>query len=765
MSYKGAINKELVGQVISRPHQAAGLGAVASQHTSSTSLAQRLSASNTAARASLAGKASKTSARAAYQRVEIEDADSMPDSAPERPEGLYSRTQRPDGPSRSEARLAAETCPTSLQRTHASVRAARAGAEADASADEGDEALASANSQGLLKPRRKFTRTKALALGLGSSSVASSDAHDAVANDADTLADARDSRSLPASSAMPLPLLASMPLSMTPATSDGLLAPPESTCGNSDAVEAAQDAGGAEGEALGGVLRMQLGAGEGWELAHVDGDGGRQPVLRRTQRTVSIRGKDEEDDEETDAQYGREQSLQQHRRQSSSVEQYGREEAQEPPSARTATAASAEAEGKEAAREPCSRHKKDEVTGSEQAGGGTCGEPTSAAVGRLFGVGAMFKRSADGFFYVKKMVAGGPADKAGVQVGSRVVSMDGERLYNKTAEQLFKIVLGSEGTTLKLVLQAPGASVRAAEHVLLLRRAFIDEAFLNATAIEALPKGDSAASAAAPSAPTRSLDQSDFGVGAGALSGVQAVAAADGATDVAGIGVTFKKDLDGWYMVKRVLPGGGAYLCGLKVGDRVVSIDGHKMHRKSPQELARSVLGPHATAVTLSVRSQDGIVRDVQVKRKTMHANPAEQDFDLDFEEGAVGADGKWDADSEEEDGEFEGGCSGIDSAEWDGEGEVMVLEDVMVSETEPPVVMVGIGATLVRDSRGLFVVAQIAPPPPDARQGRSHNLFVGDIIVQIDGIQVISLLCCLFSLDVDEHSLLHVSLSHSHLP
>ncbi|KAJ1478504.1 hypothetical protein T484DRAFT_1904448, partial [Baffinella frigidus] len=94
-----------------------------------------------------------------------------------------------------------------------------------------------------------------------------------------------------------------------------------------------------------------------------------------------------------------------------------------------------------------------------------------SAEGRLFGIGAVFKLGNDGFFYVRKVVQGGPntwffyvrkvvqapthgffyvrkvvqggpAHTAGVAVGARVIAVDGQRLYHKTAAFLFKLVLG-----------------------------------------------------------------------------------------------------------------------------------------------------------------------------------------------------------------------------------------------------------------------------------------------------------------------------------
>ena len=649
--------EQLLGEVISTPDKAAGLGAVGRDRRS---LAQRL-ATPPSSNSSTPAKTLKTSSRIAYQDGHVEDADSMPDSAPERLEGAPAR----------ELLLGAET-PGSSQRAHVKsadvqiVAAAGAVTEAVLSGDEAQE-------RGLLKPRRKFTKTKTA----GVSTLTHVGPQSPEAN-LDTL---------------------NMPPGAIEEKDSAKVVGFEVSAGETGGVVVAAD-----GEVLGEDLRMELGAGEGWEVAHLDR--GKQPALRRTQRTVTIRGRAEEEEEEEEEM------------------QEGELRASQVPSARAIVALPPAIANMEAVREVSRKNKEDSGAGAEEPAVVST-EAAPAGVSRLFGVGAVFKRNADGFFYVKKVVLGGPADKAGVKVGSRVVSMDGERLYNKTADQLFKIVLGSEGTTLKLALQPSGAGVRAPEQVVMVRRAFIDEGFLNATAIEPLSKGDAAPGPAA----VASWAQGQVHASAPSVN-----ASSECGTDNLGIGVTFKKDGDGFYIVKRVSEHGGAFASGLAVGDRVLSIDGHSMHRKSSHELSRCILGPQGTSLTLSVRSQNGTVRDVQVKRLREKTGGEGSDG-----EGEEGASRKWGAEKDENrNGEWEGGGTAVDSDDWDGQGEVMRLEG------EPDLGMIGIGATLVRDSRGLFVVAEVAPPAPDAPQGRSYNLFVGDIIVQIDGIQVPFLLLLL---------------------
>jgi len=653
--------EHILGEVISTPEKAAGLGAITGERGS---LAQRL---GIAAHADGRRAAAR---RKTYADGQVEAADSMPDSAPERSPASV---------------LAAEAGRTGdRQRAHASAArldfAAEQAAAATTQDGGGDEDGEGEGDTRLLKPRRRFTKTAAVGAG-----------RPAGPEDA--------SGSAEADSSPAVGMLQGAGVSLGAA---GALA--EEGAGESPGVLGTS---AVEPEIWAGLV-----AGGEWSLA--PSQGGKQPVLRRTQRTVTIRGRAEENEGDEEGGDSRE------------VEHVPK------PSTRTVAAQKARV----GEQQECSRPGEEGRGGGEDAAGAAgapSAEPASAApggVGRLYGVGAVFKRNADGFFYVKKVVSGGPADKAGVTVGSRVVSMDGERLYNRTADQLFKIVLGSEGTTLKLGLQPSGAGVRTPEQVVSVRRAFIDENFLNATAIEPLPKP---AAAGGGNGASGTLGRGAWAQQQHAAATAPALAAAGGSGgEAVGIGVTFKKDGEGYYVVKKMSELGGAFASGLAVGDRVLAIDGHSMHRKSSQELSRCVLGPEGTRVTLSVRSVDGTVRDIEVKRVVEFAEPdaLEGDRPQPADATALRGSGTWAA-GNELDVDWEGGGTGAQGEQWDGQGEVMRLAG------EPEQGIVGIGATLVRDSRGLFVVAEVAPALPGTPQGRSYSLFVGDIIVQVDGIQV----------------------------
>ena len=116
---------------------------------------------------------------------------------------------------------------------------------------------------------------------------------------------------------------------------------------------------------------------------------------------------------------------------------------------------------------------------------------------------------------------------------------------------------------------ATGSGVRAPEQLVMVARAFIDEPLLHASALQALPAADGAG-------PPRDTVASEAthsftGVVTGphvrqeaASNPMASTMDADG--DKVGIGVTFKRDGDGFFMVKRLSENGGAITSGLAVG-------------------------------------------------------------------------------------------------------------------------------------------------------------------------------------------------------
>jgi carboxyl-terminal processing protease len=70
---------------------------------------------------------------------------------------------------------------------------------------------------------------------------------------------------------------------------------------------------------------------------------------------------------------------------------------------------------------------------------------------RFGGVGVIIRRAPDeNGFLVVEVFDGGPAEKAGMRPGDRVVSVDGENLTGMGIEQVVQLVRGEEGSTVRL---------------------------------------------------------------------------------------------------------------------------------------------------------------------------------------------------------------------------------------------------------------------------------------------------------------------------
>ena len=74
--------------------------------------------------------------------------------------------------------------------------------------------------------------------------------------------------------------------------------------------------------------------------------------------------------------------------------------------------------------------------------------------GKPVGVGIVFQPDSTGALHVKSLAAGGPAEKCGlVQVGDVLHEIDGHHVCRKPVAQLAPLILGQEGTVVKLGLQ------------------------------------------------------------------------------------------------------------------------------------------------------------------------------------------------------------------------------------------------------------------------------------------------------------------------
>ncbi|MCR4680675.1 MAG: S41 family peptidase [Bacteroidales bacterium] len=75
--------------------------------------------------------------------------------------------------------------------------------------------------------------------------------------------------------------------------------------------------------------------------------------------------------------------------------------------------------------------------------------------GAFEGVGVQFNIMNDTVMVVAT-IAGGPAEKAGVRAGDRIVSVDGKSIIGTTNEKVFKLLRGKKGTKVKVGVRRPG---------------------------------------------------------------------------------------------------------------------------------------------------------------------------------------------------------------------------------------------------------------------------------------------------------------------
>eukprot|EP00960_Hanusia_phi_P046944 758123-Hanusia_phi.AAC.3 len=268
----------------------------------------------------------------------------------------------------------------------------------------------------------------------------------------------------------------------------------------------------------------------------------------------------------------------------------------------------------------------DEGPSEEETGVSAPPKKSLPSYGRLFGIGAVFKRSNDGHFYVKKVIAGGPAQKAGISVGSRVLSIDGEKLYHKPAAFLYNLILGSEGSSLVLQVQPVGMDVDAATQRVTVKRAFIDESYAAERGSLETDQTSSSPYAEMPRGLDRSFDDTSEVTKPPPHSPGLRAEQSTRSSDKVGIGATFKKDADGYFVIKKLAEHGAARACNkIAVGDRVLEIDGHSMYRATALDLSRAILGQEGTWLTIILRSTDGSSKSVALRRST---GEEEQDTD-----------------------------------------------------------------------------------------------------------------------------------------
>jgi len=75
--------------------------------------------------------------------------------------------------------------------------------------------------------------------------------------------------------------------------------------------------------------------------------------------------------------------------------------------------------------------------------------------GSFEGVGIQFNIMNDTVMVIAT-ISGGPAEKAGVRAGDRIISVDGKSIIGTTNDKVFKLLRGKKGTKVKVGVRRPG---------------------------------------------------------------------------------------------------------------------------------------------------------------------------------------------------------------------------------------------------------------------------------------------------------------------
>ena len=90
----------------------------------------------------------------------------------------------------------------------------------------------------------------------------------------------------------------------------------------------------------------------------------------------------------------------------------------------------------------------------------------------------------------------------------------------------------------------------------------------------------------------------------------------EGDSSVTGIGAGISYKEDG-ILVTQILPGGGAEEVGLRAGDLIIAVDGVSCVPADESHRAQ-IIGEAGTYVTVTVRHENGTVRDYRIERRTV---------------------------------------------------------------------------------------------------------------------------------------------------
>ena len=185
------------------------------------------------------------------------------------------------------------------------------------------------------------------------------------------------------------------------------------------------------------------------------------------------------------------------------------------------------------------------------------------------GLGIVFSKTPQqGGYLIKRVKPGGPAAVSGNVFASDIlVSIDGVSTVTLTVAELSGLVLGPEGSWASVVVQRGGS--QGSRHTVTLVRG----------SAAADTKSVTAAAGNAPDQPRPSSGSSSRRLG---------------------LGIVFKADSEGRFLVKRLKPDGAASTQGgVEVGDVVLAVNGIETIDMTYSELSGVVMGEEGSGATL----------------------------------------------------------------------------------------------------------------------------------------------------------------------
>ena len=287
-------------------------------------------------------------------------------------------------------------------------------------------------------------------------------------------------------------------------------------------------------------------------------------------------------------------------------------------------------------------------TDSDNKGANEMGQEGDAAAPPACGVGITFGRDKSGYFLVKALAAGGPAELSGlVLVGDTLVTVDGRPVKGIPYNELTPLILGSENSQVQFGLRRPSQP-----HTLVI--AELRRGRVGPVGRPAERKSRQSSSARAQRVqevmslqtveedPSASTDAASRVRGMGNVSNLHAgiretgapTADAPATRDYAasssssygpaegkcGVGLTFRKDSRGYFTVlainAEVLASEGGPKA-VSVGDTLMHAGGNDVKDLDHAGLAMLILGPPHSVVALGLARPDGstyVTRAVRTK-------------------------------------------------------------------------------------------------------------------------------------------------------